>query len=82
MIANADVSLLDSRYSGATTCLVCGSPIGAGEGFTALFHNQVLRFKCAGCLSRFSADPDRFMSGHAADCCDHHDQSPASEWCD
>lgn len=82
MITNAEVLLLDSHYSGATSCLVCCSPIGAGEGFTAIFHGRVLRFKCAGCLSRFSADPERFISGHAAECCDHQDSSPYSEWCD
>lgn len=82
MIASAEVVLLDSRYSDAASCLVCASEIAAGEGLTASYQGRVLRFKCAGCLARFRTDPDRFINGHSAGCCEHHDRSPASEWCD
>lgn len=73
---------LDPTDDPAASCLVCGSHIPAGAGVTAMFRGVRVRFRCEGCLSRFEADPWRFLGGHAAGCC-HADEnaSPASEWC-
>ena len=73
--------LIDSRGQAAAPCIVCGSEIGPDEGITATFGGRTLRFKCDGCLSRFQADPDRYLAGPAGGCCGGaHDHSPASEW--
>lgn len=73
--------VLDSRDQPAATCLVCGNDIAAGEGVTATYRGQTLRFKCPGCFSRFQADPEPFLAGHTGGCCGGaHDHSPASEW--
>ena len=76
--------VLDSRYEAAAQCAVCGNEIAEGEGVTARFAGRTLRFKCPGCLGRFEADPDRYLSGHQSGCCGNEaEHSPASEWrCD
>ncbi|MBI2778114.1 MAG: hypothetical protein HYX57_12765 [Chloroflexi bacterium] len=69
-----------ARLDPASHCLVCGSEIPAGEGLTARHGETMLRFKCESCLAAFVEDPDRYLAGHTARCCDEHDASPASEW--
>lgn len=80
----ASIVIRHSRLESSATCLVCGNDIPAGEGLTARYGDRTLRFKCAGCLSRFEADPERYLEGQPQPCCEGtHDQSPASEWrCD
>jgi hypothetical protein len=84
MNSPSSVVIRDSRLEASACCLVCGSDIPAGEGLTARYGERTLRFKCPGCLTRFEADPERYLAGHEAGC--HKDQqesSPASEWrCD
>jgi hypothetical protein len=84
MAAVGDLVVLDSRYQSAASCLVCGNEIPDGEGVTASYGERTLRFKCPGCVSRFEADPERYLAGHEAGCCrDERGASPASEWrCD
>ncbi|MEK6720089.1 MAG: hypothetical protein AABZ33_05385 [Chloroflexota bacterium] len=79
-----DLVVLDPRAGGAASCIVCGNDIAPGEGVTARYEDRTLRFKCPGCLARFEADPERFLTGAEAGCCGNgHDHSPDSEWaCD
>lgn len=85
LVGLSELVELDSRYQPAATCLVCGAHIEAGAGLTALFGERTLRFKCPGCLTRFEAEPERYLAGHPTSCCDgrSHEHSPPSEWaCD
>lgn len=85
MIATADLIVVESTHQPAGDCIVCGNPIGAGEGRTARYNGMTLRFKCPGCVDRFRAEPGRYLAGHPAGCCtgERADASPASEWaCD
>lgn len=84
MVVAANLVVMDSRYQGSARCAVCGSEIPIGEGITARYADRTLRFKCAGCLARFQADPERYLAGHPPSCCPaDEEQSPASEWrCD
>lgn len=81
-IAANDIQLNDSLYQPSASCLVCGSEIAAGEGVTALYRGSVVRFKCERCLARFASNPEVYLAGHSATCCQDHAASPASEWCD
>lgn len=65
-----DLVVVDSATEAAATCAVCGNAIPAGEGVTARFGGRTLRFKCPGCMSRFAADPDRYLSGGPSSCCE------------
>jgi hypothetical protein len=84
MNSPASIVIRDSRLEPAARCVVCGNDIPAGEGLTASFGDQTLRFKCPGCLGRFKADPTRYLGGHEAGCCGpEREGSPPSEWrCD
>ena len=84
MNSPASIVIRNSRLESSATCLVCGNDIPAGEGLTARYGERTLRFKCAGCLNRFEADPERYLAGHEAGCCkDEQESSPPSEWrCD
>lgn len=75
-----DLKVVDSRYEPAASCLVCGKNVPAGEGVTAHYEDRVLRFKCQGCYTRFQADPLRYLTGHAASCCDEPPPTHFSEW--
>ncbi len=79
-----ELTVVDSRYQAEARCVVCSNAIPAGQGVTARYQGRTLRFKCQGCYARFEADPDRYLAGHEADCCnEEHKHSPASEWrCD
>ena len=82
MSSPLSIVVRDSRLEAAAQCVVCGSDIGAGEGLTARYGERTLRFKCPGCLGRFEADPERYLSERTSGCCNgEHDHSPASEWC-
>lgn len=65
-----ELVVVDSTAQAAATCIVCGKDIAAGEGVTARYGGQTLRFKCPGCVSRFALDPDRYLSGGPTSCCD------------
>ena len=84
MAVVSDLMIIPSDYQDPARCLVCGSGVDAGEGVTALFGGRILRFKCPGCLTRFEADPERYLVDHEPACCqDEHPNSPPSEWrCD
>lgn len=84
MIPVLDLVVVDSAGQPAADCDVCGSEIETGQGLTARFGGRTLRFKCAGCMARFRADPKQFLSGHGTACCSGgHGGSPESEWsCD
>lgn len=78
------LTIIDSRDAPAARCTVCGNEIEAGNGVTAWYGGRLLRFKCHGCAARFEADPERYLAGHEAGCCNvPAEASPASEWrCD
>ena len=58
-----------------------GHRVLAGEGLTASFGDQTLRFKRPGCLGRFETNPTRYLGGHEAGCCGvEREGSPPSEW--
>ena len=84
MTIASEFVVLSSRDEPGAVCVVCGNDIPAGEGITASYRGQTLRFKCPGCYSRFQTDPERFLAGGQDGCCNgEHDHSPASEWrCD
>ena len=65
----------------AAYCVVCGNAFAAGAGLTARYEGHTLRFKCPGCLARFGADPERYLTGGLAGCCGgRREGAPASEW--
>lgn len=72
MVTTAELTVLESRYAPAGTCAVCGNDVAEGRGVTVAYLGQVLRFKCQGCLSRFAAEPDRYLVGGPAGCCGKH----------
>jgi hypothetical protein len=85
MIDSPVFLIVDSAHPPAARCVVCGGETAEGEGFTARYRERTLRLKCSDCVSRFRADPDRYLAGHADGCCSesHPRGSPASEWaCD
>ena len=84
MNSDASIVIRNSRLESSATCLVCGNDIPAGEGLTARYGERTLRFKCAGCLTRFESEPERYLTGNEAGCGEgQRDSSPASEWrCD
>ena len=84
MNSPTSIVIRNSRLEPGARCLVCGNDIPAGDGLTARYGDRTLRFKCAGCLSRFEADPERYLAGHEASCCkEDQESSPPSEWrCD
>ncbi len=69
-----ELAVVDSEGQPAATCATCGLPVSAGSGVTALFHGRTLRFRCAGCLSRFVLDAD-----HAPE--PEPSSTPFTEWC-
>lgn len=84
-----DLVVVDSAAEAAATCIVCGNDIPPGEGVTARYGGQILRFKCPGCVTRFAVDPDRYLSGGPTSCCeddqahaDHADTSHAAHAAD
>jgi hypothetical protein len=72
-----DLVVVDSAAEAAASCVVCGKDIPAGEGVTARFGDRTLRFKCAGCVSRFAVDPDRYVSAGPSSCCDDDEDADA-----
>lgn len=84
MNSPSSIVVRNSRLEASARCLVCGNDIPAGEGLTARWLDRTLRFKCPGCLSRFEADPERYLAGHEPECCkDEQESSYSSEWrCD
>ena len=85
-----ELAVIDSDDQPAAACATCGSPVAAGSGVTALFHGRTLRFRCAGCFSRFVLDADHAPDGIAVSCCsgdENHEaaaapgETPFTEWC-
>ena len=72
-VSRPELVVVDASPQGPATCVVCGKEIAPGSGVTARFDGQILRFKCPGCLSRFAADPARYLSGGPAACCEGED---------
>jgi len=90
MMLLTELALIESDGQPAATCATCGSGVPAGAGVTAIFHGRVLRFRCAGCYSRFVLDADHAPDGIAATCCAgalSHEREPGpavvayTEWC-
>lgn len=86
----SELAVIDSDDQPAAVCATCGSPVHAGTGVTALFHGRTLRFRCAGCFSRFMLDADHAPDGLAPSCCageaSHEpalepSSTPYTEWC-
>lgn len=81
MVASIEVIVRGGSMDAAGTCVVCGEEVPAGDGFAARWGERRFRFKCADCLARFEADPERYLadertrSGEA-----EAEESPASEW--
>lgn len=82
MEALAGLIFVDSGRMPATSCLVCDNEVPAGEGITAVLGGRTLRFKCPGCVTRFEADPERYLAGQTTGCCkDGHADAPViSDW--
>jgi hypothetical protein len=85
-----ELAVIDSVGQPEAACATCGSRVGAGSGVTALFRGRTLRFRCAGCFSRFVLDADHAPDGIAATCCGGdagHEPAvaagatPFTEWC-
>jgi hypothetical protein len=85
-----ELAVIDSAGQPSAACATCGSHVAAGSGVTAIFHGRTLRFRCAGCYSRFVLDADHAPEGVSRDCCNgdasHAAPSascavPYSEWC-
>lgn len=82
-MAGIELIPVDTHLLPAARCAVCGDTVEPGHGLAVSRDGIVFRFKCAGCLERFSADPDRFLSEHPTGCCRERGSGPASEWtCD
>jgi len=64
-----ELVVLDTLDQGSATCIVCGNEIPPGGGVTARYGDRTLRFKCPGCVTRFEADPERYLAGNVAGCC-------------
>lgn len=47
-----------------TTCVVTGEKLDGGQmqPVDYVYHNQLVRFCCNGCISRFEKDPDKYLS--------------------
>ena len=71
----SDLSLLvmETVDPAPAACVVCGNEIASGAGVTARYGNRILRFKCPGCLARFRANPDRYLTGGPTSCCEQDD---------
>lgn len=84
MTTPESILIRNSPLEPPARCLVCGNDIPSGEGLTMRYGDRTLRFKCPGCMTRFKADPERYLAGHEPSCCkDEPEHSPASEWrCD
>ena len=48
---------------------VCGNVVAAGAGLTARYEGRTQRLKCPGCLARFGADPEHYLTGGLGGCC-------------
>ena len=73
--------VVDPTYWPAARCAVCGGEIRAGEGLSLRYGATTVRLRCPDCLERFLRHPERYLEGHAVDCChDAGDASPSSEW--
>ncbi|MDA8203476.1 MAG: hypothetical protein M0Z49_12085 [Chloroflexi bacterium] len=79
-MSDVDLVVVDVRAEGLATCMVCGQAILDGGGVTARFGDRLLRFKCPGCLSRFRADPERYLSGGPSSCCDDEHEHAGHGW--
>ena len=77
-----DPVVVDVAAETSATCLVCGKEIPPGEGMSARYGDQILRFKCPGCLSRFRADPERYLSGGPSSCCTDEHEHAGHGWSD
>ena len=64
---------METVDSAPAACLVCGNEIASGAGVTARYGNRILRFKCPGCLARFRANPDRYLTSGPTSCCEQDD---------
>jgi len=69
MAVARELVVLDTVDQTSTTCLVCGNEIPPGGGVTARYGDQTLRFKCPNCVTRFEADPERYLAGNVGGCC-------------
>jgi len=49
-------------------CPACGTDLKPGEGVTAEWNGQVLRFRGLGCPARFGADPAHYLAGKTDPC--------------
>lgn len=85
MIGPTSPAIVDLGTLLASRCVVCGGKVADGEGFMARYRDQTVRLRCLDCLTRFLADPDRYLTGHSNNRCEGAEPSgsPASEWaCD
>ena len=71
----SDPSLLvmETVDPASAACVVCGNEIAPGAGITARYGDRILRFKCPGCLARFRANPDRYLTCGPTSCCEQDD---------
>lgn len=54
--------ILGAEQAPAGRCSVCGHYVRDGEGFVSFFRGRRIRLTGDGCLSRFSAAPERYLA--------------------
>jgi len=68
--------ILGAEQAPAGRCSVCGRYVRDGEGFVSSFRGRRIRLAGDGCLTRFSADPERYLAPDTMT----RGPGPASEW--
>jgi len=73
--------ILGAEQAPAGRCSVCGQFVREGDGFVSTFRGRRIRLTGDGCLTRFTADPERYLAPDALSLSSEPpDAAPASEW--
>lgn len=73
--------ILGAEQAPAGRCAVCHRYVSDGDGFVSSFRGRRIRLAGDGCLARFTADPERYLSSDAASLSpEPPETAPASEW--
>ena len=75
------IVILGAAQAPAGRCAVCGLYVRDGDGFVSTFRGRRIRLTGDGCLSKFTADPERFLAPDALSIGpEPQEAGPASEW--
>ncbi len=73
--------ILGAEQAPAGRCAVCGSYVRDGDGFVSSFRGRRIRLTGDGCLTRFTADPERYLASDALSVSPESPEAgPTSEW--